>query len=86
MRVRTHVRVCACVCVCLCIGGTLKPREVTALRRTARDLLTFIPFTIILIIPLTPLGHVLVYGFIQQYFPSFFPSCFTGKRQEMMVR
>ncbi len=46
-------------------GGTLKPREVSALRRTARDILTFIPFTIILVIPITPLGHVLVYGFIQ---------------------
>jgi hypothetical protein len=56
------------------------------LKRTARDLLAFIPFTIILIIPITPLGHVLVFGFIQQYFPQFFPSCFTSKRQEIMVR
>lgn len=35
-------------------GGTLKPREVQALRRTVKDLLTFVPFTIILIVPLTP--------------------------------
>jgi hypothetical protein len=27
-----------------------------------------------------------VFGFIQTYFPSFFPSCFTSKRQELMVR
>lgn len=47
------------------MGGSLRPREVTALRRTARDLLSFIPFTIILIIPLSPIGHVLVFGFIQ---------------------
>lgn len=67
------------------MGGTLKPREVTALRRTARDLLSFIPFTIILIIPLSPIGHVLVFGFIQKYFPGFFPSQFSQKRQEMMV-
>ncbi|KAF5837599.1 hypothetical protein DUNSADRAFT_4170 [Dunaliella salina] len=67
-------------------GGTLKPREVSALKRTARDLLAFVPFTIILIIPISPLGHVLVFGFIQQYFPQFFPSCFTSKRQEIMVR
>ncbi len=58
----------------------------TALRRTARDILTFIPFTIILIIPLTPLGHVLVFGFIQRYFPGFFPSQFTKQRQEIMMR
>jgi hypothetical protein len=67
-------------------GNTLKAREVTALRRTARDLLTFIPFTIILIVPLTPLGHVLVFGFIQRYFPGFFPSQFTKQRQEIMMR
>ncbi|KAG2422678.1 hypothetical protein HXX76_015842 [Chlamydomonas incerta] len=68
------------------LGNVLKPREVSALRRTARDLLTFIPFTIILIIPLSPLGHVLVFGFIQRYFPSFFPSQFSSRRQEIMVR
>ncbi|KAF6258973.1 hypothetical protein COO60DRAFT_1515473 [Scenedesmus sp. NREL 46B-D3] len=68
------------------LGGTLKAREVAALRRTARDLLTFIPFIIILIVPLTPLGHVLVFGFIQRYFPGFFPSQFTNQRQDLMMR
>ncbi len=40
-------------------------REVNTLRRTGKDLLTLVPFTIILIIPLTPVGHVLVFSFIQ---------------------
>jgi hypothetical protein len=57
-----------------------------ALRRTVKDCFTFIPFTIILIIPLTPLGHVLVFGFIQRYFPNFFPSQFNARRQEMVKR
>ena len=60
--------------------------QVAALRRTARDLLTFIPFTIILIAPLTPVGHVLIFSFLQRYFPGFFPSQFTGRRQELMIR
>jgi hypothetical protein len=68
------------------LGGTLKPREVAALRRTARDLLTFIPFAVILILPLTPIGHVLIFGFIQRYFPGFFPSQFTSRRQDLMVK
>lgn len=68
------------------VGGTLKPREVAALRRTARDLLTFVPFTIILILPLTPVGHVLIFGFIQRYFPGFFPSQFTSRRQDLMIK
>jgi hypothetical protein len=61
-------------------GYTLKPREVNALRRTGKDMLTLIPFTIILIIPLSPIGHVLVFSFIQRFFPEFFPSCYTEKR------
>jgi hypothetical protein len=67
-------------------GGTLKPREVQALRRLVRDFLTFIPFAIILIVPLTPVGHVLIFGFIQRYFPGLYPSQFTTRRQEIMKR
>lgn len=67
-------------------GDTLKAREVQALRRTVRDILTFVPFTVILIAPLTPVGHVLVFGFIQRYFPGFFPSQFSNRRQEIMTR
>eukprot|EP00980_Cylindrotheca_fusiformis_P006690 scaffold1398_cov116-Cylindrotheca_fusiformis.AAC.7 len=65
-------------------GYTLKPREVRNLRRTFKDLITFIPFIIILIIPLTPIGHVLVFGAIQRFFPDFFPSCFTEQRQNLL--
>ncbi|KAL0029741.1 hypothetical protein WJX79_006839 [Trebouxia sp. C0005] len=68
------------------LGQTLKPREVQALRRTAWDVLIFVPFTIILIAPLTPVGHVLIFGFIQRYFPGFFPSQFSTRRQELMTR
>jgi hypothetical protein len=67
-------------------GSTLKPREVQTLRRTSRDLLTFIPFIIILIAPITPVGHVMVFSFLQRYFPGFFPSQFTTRRQELFRR
>mmetsp|Transcript_10523 Transcript_10523/g.21674 ORF Transcript_10523/g.21674 Transcript_10523/m.21674 type:complete len:600 (-) Transcript_10523:697-2496(-) len=68
------------------LGGTLQPREVETLRRTARDLLTFVPFIVILILPITPVGHVLVFSFIQQNFPALFPSQFTSARQKSMKR
>ena len=64
-------------------GYTLKPREVRTLRRTFKDMLTLIPFTIILIIPMTPVGHVLVFSLIQRIFPEFFPSTFTDRRQKL---
>ena len=66
-------------------GYTLRSREVKLLRRIAKDLLTIIPFIIILIIPLSPLGHVLVFSFIQRFFPDFFPSQFTESRQNIMA-
>lgn len=66
-------------------GYTLKPREVRTLRRTFKDVLTFIPVVIILIIPLSPVGHVLVFGAIQRYYPDFFPSCFTESRQNLFM-
>jgi len=65
-------------------GYTLKPREVQNLRRSFKDLITFIPFTIILIFPLSPIGHVFVFGAIQRFFPDFFPSCFTERRQNLL--
>ena len=68
------------------LGTTLRPREVQTLRRTFLDVFTFIPFMIILITPITPVGHVLVFGFIQRYFPQLFPSQFTTRRQELMTK
>ena len=43
--------------------------KVKLLRRILKDLVTLVPFVIILIIPLSPLGHVLVFSFIQRFFP-----------------
>ena len=65
-------------------GSSLNRREVTSIRRTSRDLLTFVPFIAILVTPLTPVGHVLVFSFLQRYFPGLFPSQFTDKRQQLM--
>lgn len=69
------------------IGGyTPTPREVRTLRRALRDLVTLIPFTIILIAPITPVGHVFVFSLIQRYWPEFFPSTFSERRQLLMKR
>lgn len=65
-------------------GYTPSAREVRTLRRTGRDLLTLVPFTIVLIAPLTPVGHVLIFSFLQRYWPEFFPSTFSERRQTMM--
>lgn len=65
-------------------GYTLRETEVKLLRRITKDMFTLVPFIVILIIPLSPLGHVLVFSFIQRFFPNFFPSQFTESRQNLM--
>ena len=65
-------------------GETLVPRDVRVLRRTLKDISTTIPFVIILLIPLSPVGHVFVFGAIQRFFPDFFPSCYTERRQNLV--
>jgi len=67
-------------------GHVLTAREVRTLRRTFKDMFTVIPMTIILILPISPVGHVLVFGFIQKYFPNFFPSTFNENRQANLER
>lgn len=65
-------------------GYTPTPREIRTIRRTVKDLLTLIPFTIVLIAPLTPVGHVLIFSLLQRYWPEFFPSTFSERRQALM--
>lgn len=65
-------------------GYTLKPREVRNVRRTFKDITNFIPFVIILIAPISPIGHVMVFGAIQRFFPEFFPTAFTERRQNLL--
>jgi hypothetical protein len=65
-------------------GHTLTQREARAVRRTAKDVVMLVPFTVLLLVPLSPLGHVLVFGFLQRVWPGFFPSAFTDGRQGML--
>ena len=65
-------------------GTTLSQREARTLRRTAKDLITVVPVVVILLIPLTPIGHVLIFSFIQRIFPDFFPSTYTERRQNLL--
>jgi len=65
-------------------SGALFTFTLFRFRRTIKDTITFTPVVIILLIPLSPIGHVLVFGAIQRVFPDFFPSCFTERRQNLL--
>lgn len=68
----------------LFLKHTLEPREVQFIYRAVKDFLVLIPFLIILLIPLSPPGHVLVFSLILKVWPDFFPSPFTERRQNVM--
>jgi len=63
---------------------TFQPREVKVCYRAIKDVCVLVPFLIILLIPLSPPGHVLVFSLILKVFPDFFPSPFTERRQNVM--
>jgi len=66
------------------LNYTLQPRELKACYRAAKDVFVLIPFLAILLIPLSPPGHVLVFSLIMKVYPDFFPTPFTERRQNVM--
>uniref|UniRef100_A0A0G4HRU8 Uncharacterized protein n=1 Tax=Chromera velia CCMP2878 TaxID=1169474 RepID=A0A0G4HRU8_9ALVE len=67
----------------VCDQYTLSRQETFMFRRVLRDLIALFPIILVLIIPLTPAGNVLVFNLIQRVFPDFWPSSFTKSRVEM---
>jgi len=61
----------------------LEDQEVKLIKRTAVDLVAMIPYSIIMIIPLSPPGHVFAFGLLNRCFPSAVPSPFTRQRQDI---
>jgi len=68
----------------VCLNYTLEPRELKVCYRAVKDLVVLVPVLIILLIPLSPPGHVLVFSLILKVYPDFFPSPFTERRQNVM--
>jgi len=62
---------------------SLAAREMQICFRAVKDLLVLVPFLVILLIPLSPPGHVFVFSLMQKIFPDFFPSFFTERRQNI---
>ncbi|CAE7030888.1 unnamed protein product [Symbiodinium sp. CCMP2592] len=66
------------------LNHALEDREVRICRRAVKDLLVLVPFLILLLIPLSPPGHMLVFSLILKVYPDFVPSPFTEHRQNVM--
>lgn len=62
-------------------GSPLTNADKEMMRRTAQDVLMLVPYTIIMIVPLTPPGHVFAFSLLNRCFPGAIPSGFTERRQ-----
>merc|ERR1719487_2722062 len=59
------------------------PKDWALVRRVALDLIALVPYTIIMIVPLSPPGHVFAFSLMKRCFPNAVPSPFTEERQDI---
>ena len=64
-------------------GKAFKEKDVALFKRTAVDVVMLIPYSIIMVVPLTPPGHVFAFSLLKRCFPAAVPSGFTEERQDI---
>ena len=64
-------------------GEAVKEKDVALFKRTAVDVVMLIPYSIIMVVPLTPPGHVFAFSLLKRCFPAAVPSGFTEERQDI---
>ncbi|KAJ8773445.1 hypothetical protein K2173_004275 [Erythroxylum novogranatense] len=65
-------------------GNKTSARERTKLKRILTDIATLIPVTIIMIIPLSAVGHAAILAAIQKYAPFLIPSPYSSERLDVV--
>ncbi|XP_037494364.1 uncharacterized protein LOC105635877 isoform X2 [Jatropha curcas] len=66
------------------IGDELAEKEKKALRRTLTDLASVVPIGILMLLPVTAVGHAAMLAAIQRYVPSLIPSTYGPERLELL--
>ncbi|KAI3823351.1 hypothetical protein L1987_04786 [Smallanthus sonchifolius] len=66
------------------IGDELTNKEKQALRRTLTDLASVIPIGILMLLPVTAIGHAAMLAAIQRYVPSLIPSTYGPERLDLL--
>ncbi|KAI3706540.1 hypothetical protein L6452_24347 [Arctium lappa] len=66
------------------IGDELTDKEKQALRRTLTDLASVIPISILMLLPVTAVGHAAMLAAIQRYVPSLIPSTYGPERLDLL--
>ncbi|KAJ4883383.1 LETM1-like protein [Raphanus sativus] len=66
------------------IGDELTEKEKKALRRTVTDLASVLPIGVLMILPVTPVGHAAILAAIQRYVPGLIPSTYGSERLNLL--
>ncbi|OVA14422.1 LETM1-like [Macleaya cordata] len=65
-------------------GDELTEKEKKALRRTLTDLASVVPIGILMLLPVTAVGHAAMLAAIQRYVPSLIPSTYGPERLDLL--
>ncbi|XP_043723866.1 uncharacterized protein LOC122670904 [Telopea speciosissima] len=66
------------------IGDELTEKEKKALRRTLTDLASVVPIGILMLLPVTAVGHAAMLAAIQRYVPALIPSTYGSERLDLL--
>ncbi|KAH6804807.1 LETM1-like protein [Perilla frutescens var. frutescens] len=66
------------------IGDELTEKEKQALRRTLTDLASVVPIGVLMLLPVTAVGHAAMLAAIQRYMPSLIPSTYGAERLDLL--
>ncbi|XWS66620.1 hypothetical protein CRYUN_Cryun05aG0215700 [Craigia yunnanensis] len=66
------------------IGDELAEKEKKALRRTLTDLASVVPIGVLMLLPVTAVGHAAILAAIQRYAPALIPSTYGPERLDLL--
>ncbi|XP_057997784.1 uncharacterized protein LOC131176741 [Hevea brasiliensis] len=66
------------------IGDELTEKEKKALQRTLTDLASVVPIGVLMLLPVTAVGHAAMLAAIQRYVPALIPSTYGPERLELL--
>ncbi|KAI3777836.1 hypothetical protein L1987_47639 [Smallanthus sonchifolius] len=65
-------------------GKKITSREKRKIKRTLNDIVTLVPITILMIIPMSAVGHAAILAAINKYIPSMIPSPYSSERLNLV--
>lgn len=66
------------------IGDELTEKEKKALQRTLTDLASVVPIGVLMLLPVTAVGHAAILAAIQRYVPALIPSTYGPERLDLL--